>query len=88
MALFYSLSLTVFPQVFWRQQNIRRTHCGLVLFLVINCSSHRCFGDSRTSGGPIVALFYSFLLTILPTGVLETAEHQEDPLWPCSIPCH
>ena len=61
MALFYSLSLTVLPQVFWRQQNIRRTHCGLVLFLFINCSS---------------------------TGVLETVEHQEDPLWPCSIPCH
>ena len=61
MALFYSLSLTVLSQVFWRQQNIRRTHCGLVLFLVINCSL---------------------------TGVLEIVEHMEDPLWPCSIPCH
>ena len=35
-----------------------------------------------------MALFYSLSLTVLLTGVLETAEHQEDPLWPCSIPCH
>ena len=35
-----------------------------------------------------MALFYSFLLTVLSTGVLEIVEHMEDPLWPCSIPCH
>ena len=58
----------------------------LILFHVINCSYHRCFGDSRTPGGPIVALFYSLSLTDFATGVLETAEHQEDPLWPCFIP--
>ena len=35
-----------------------------------------------------MALFYSLSLTDFATGVLETAEHQEDPLWPCSIPFH
>ena len=37
-----------------------------------------------------MALFYSLTgsLCLVQTGVLQTVEHQEDPLWPCSIPCH
>ena len=114
VSLFYSLF-----QVFWRHAHFRRSYCLVVLLsvpgvletcvhqevLLSRCSTlcSRCFGDMRTSGGPIVSLFYSLfqvfwrhahfrrsyrLVVLLSVpGVLETCVHQEVLLSRCSTLC-
>ena len=68
-----------------------------------NIITSRCFGDMRTSGGPIVSLFYSlfqvfwrhayirrsYCLVVLLSvpGVLKTCVHQEVLLSHCSTLC-
>ena len=103
--------------MFWRHAYIRRYYCLVVLSVpgvletcvhqevpLSRCSTlcSRCFRDMRTSGGPVVSLFYSLfqvfwrhahirrshcLVVLSVPGVLETCTHQEVLLSRCCSLC-